>query len=221
MNPYWLYTQLIRLGYPPQQVQMAMQQYMQTQQGGASGMGGLFGSGMTGLGTPAGAPLTGPYSFGSGGSPNPSGAGGDAGGMGDILSQLAMLFAGKQGINTLQQPWNLQMDAAKTGMNPALLNQRIQAMTKPLSHQLVQSVTRATTPGIAEAGLATSPGMSQQMIGEALAPYQLQEQQLGQQAAFQGMDMPFKVGSGAAGGYPSAGVDLVELMRMMGSQGYQ
>jgi hypothetical protein len=198
MNPMWIYQMLLQRGVPSQQ---ALQMAFQMSQSGM-GMGGA------GAGSPFGAP-----GGGSGGTP---GAPGGGGGMQDILSQLAMLFEGVQGINAVKKPWDLQMDAAKTGMNPALMNQRIQAMTRPLSQQLVKSVTRATTPGIAEAGLATSPGMSQQMIAEALAPYQIQEQQMGQNAAFQSMTPAFQVGAGSAGLYPSAGVDLVELMKMMG-----
>jgi hypothetical protein len=95
------------------------------------------------------------------------------------------------------------MKAARLGMNPAALASLINRTTRQLSPQLINSVTRATTPGIAERGLATSPGMSQQIIAEALAPYQLQEQQMAQTDVFQGMQIPFSVGSGVAGGYPS------------------
>jgi len=188
MNPLWVYQYLISQGMPQQQAWRLSQQ-----------MSGSFGSG-----TPAGASV--------GGAPGASG-----GGMDNILSQLAMLFQGIQGINAVKQPYQQEQQAANIGMNPGLLSARINALTKPLSSQLVKSVTRATTPGIAEAGLATSPGMSQQMIAEALAPYQLQEQQMGQNAAFQGLTLPGQVGAGAAGAYPSAGIDLVELMKMMGS----
>src|ERR1700677_937075 len=138
MNPLWVYQMLLQQGVPQAQaMQMAFTM-----------------SGSLGTGSPSGASV--------GGAPGASGGG--SGGVGDALMQLLMGYEGTQAINTEKQPWNLQMDAAKTGMNPALLSQRIAALTKPLSTGLVKSVTRATTPGIAEAGLATSPGMSQQMI---------------------------------------------------------
>jgi hypothetical protein len=147
---------------------------------------------------------------------SPTGAPATGGGMDDIYG-LLMALAGRQGINAVQQPYQQQQQAANIGMNPALLTRRINALTQPMSQQLIKSVTRATNPGIAEAGLATSPGMSKQITAEALAPYELQEQQMGQNAAFEGLSLPGQVGTGAAGAYPSAGIDLVELMRMMNS----
>ena len=188
MNPMWIYQMLVNMGVPPQQA------WQQAQQMASQG----------GLGTPGGLSPTG-------------GAPGGSGGIMDFLYPLMMAYQGQKGISAVQKPFNQEQEAANIGMNPTLLMQRIKAMTQPLSQQLIKSVTRATTPEIAEAGLAQSPGMSQQITAEALAPYELQEQQMGQQAAFGGLSLPGQVGAGAAGAYPSAGIDLVELMKMMNS----
>ena len=148
----------------------------------------------------------------------PPGGGASASPMTGGLDELLTALAGQKGVNMYQQPWNLQMQAANTGMNPTLLNERIQSLTRPMNQSLIKSVTRATNPGIAEAGLATSPGMSQQITAEALAPYQVQEQQMGQNAAFEGMQPAFQVGSGAAGEAPTAETSLLNMLRQL--QGY-
>jgi hypothetical protein len=128
------------------------------------------------------------------------------------MQQILQALLAPSVIGSLQAPYNLQMQAANIGMNPAALTSRINQATRQLSPELIHSVTRATTPSIASRGLATSPGMSQQMIAEALAPYQLQEQQMGQQAVMGGMQLPFGVGSGLAGQYPESLVNLANVL---------
>src|SRR6266446_8802631 len=150
MNPLQLYQYLIQNGYPPQQAWSIAQQSM----GGGPGASGPF-AGATpnpshanpgaGWGYPAAGAQPGQASQGR--------PGGD--GLYGIADMIATALAGYQGSQMMQQPWDQQRQAAQIGMDPGMLNQRIQAMTQPMSNQLVKSVTRATTPGIAEAGLAT------------------------------------------------------------------
>jgi hypothetical protein len=128
------------------------------------------------------------------------------------IQQILQSLFGGLALGAEKAPYDLQMKAARLGMNPAALSSLINRTTRQLSPQLIHSVTRATTPGIAERGLATSGGMSEQIIAEALAPYQLQEQQMAQNQVFQGMGYPFQVGSGIAGGYPS---DLAQFPDVM------
>jgi hypothetical protein len=144
-------------------------------------------------------------------------AGGAGGGQGGILQQLMMALGGGAALGATKGPFDLQMQAAQTGMNPQAQAQGIGALTKPLSQQLVRSVMSATSPNIAARGLATSPGMSQYITSQALAPYALQEQQLAQNQYQFGQRQPFGVGGGIAGEYPQALAELPYLMSQIGS----
>lgn len=144
--------------------------------------------------------------------------GGGAGGIQGLLGQLLTLAGSAGQLGAEAGPFNLQMQAAETGMNPQAEAAGIGALTRPLSRQLVNAVSRATAPSIASRGLATSPGMSQFITSEALAPYALQEQQLAQNQYQFGQRQPFGVGSGVAGQYPADIANLGYLMSIIGSQ---
>lgn len=60
--------------------------------------------------------------------------------------------------------------------NPALLAQKVQAMTQPLNQGLVQGVENTAQAGLAERGLGTSPQIANEVFGQALGPYQHQNQ---------------------------------------------
>jgi hypothetical protein len=144
-------------------------------------------------------------------------AGGAPGGSG-LIGQLMTLLGAGAATGIEGNVFGQQEQAAQTGLNPSAIGKGINQLTKKLSPTLINAITRDTAPSIVGRGLATSPGMSQEITAEALAPYQLQEQQLGQQAFVEGQNMPFKVGSGAAGGYPSDVAGLGYLMSIIGSQ---
>jgi hypothetical protein len=133
-------------------------------------------------------------------SPTPPGVG--SGGMDQYMWPLAQLLGSSSEMGTTKPVFDMQMQAARLGMNPAALTSLINQNTRPLNQNLINSVTRATTPSIAKSGLATSPGMSEQIIAEALAPYQQREQQMAQQTVMGGMQIPFQVGAGLGSSYP-------------------
>lgn len=60
--------------------------------------------------------------------------------------------------------------------NPALLAQKVQAMTQPLNQGLVQGVENTAQAGLAERGLGTSPQIANEVFAQALGPYQHQNQ---------------------------------------------
>jgi len=192
MNPalIYIFQILVNSGMPPQQAWQQAQQYAAQMQAG----GGLGGAGFGGAG------------------------GGLAAGGGGLLSALAMLLGGTSALGATAAPYNLQMQAAKTGLNPSAMASGINQLARPLSKNLISSVSRAAAPGIEGAGLATSPGMSEYITAQALAPYELQEQQLGESAYLAGQRQPFGVGSGIAGEYPAALAELPYLMTQIAQQ---
>lgn len=144
----------------------------------------------------------------------------------DILfGQLQNIYGNSQNV------YNLQTTAAQNAQNPAYLNSAIQQLSGPLfssvmgkvanqtpqlSKQLVSSVWNSEAPTLAGAGLSTSPGMATGILGNALAPYQMQEQQLAANTALGtlglgnsditgGLSAPFGIGSALAGYIPNTG----------------
>lgn len=91
--------------------------------------------------------------------------------------------------------------------NPAKLASAINATTQPLSTALTQDVGNQVQGYLAERGLATSPTIAAATEAQALAPYQLQEQQLAEQGIL-GTLNPFsnRIGSGAT--------DMGSLMKL-------
>jgi len=111
---------------------------------------------------------------------------------------LMNLLWGSKAVDLEKGLYDTQLAQAKNNMNPAYVASRINQMTRQLSPQLINSVTRAIMPGVAMRGLATSGPMTQQAIAEALAPYAQQNQQLAEQAYFTGQQAIGAPGQGPA-----------------------
>jgi hypothetical protein len=135
----------------------------------------------------------------------------------NVQQQLASIFGTQAGISGLQGPANMEKQIADISMNPQLLNQRINQFTRPLNQNLINSVTRATAPSIAERGLATAPGMSQQITAEALAPYEQQNQQMGTNLALQSFQPVQQYAEGFGTGMAQKNEDLATLLGLLGS----
>jgi len=75
-------------------------------------------------------------------------------------------------------------------MTPAQLVAQEQSLQQPLSQNLVNSVTNAVSGNLAARGLSQAPGIQAASIAQGLAPYQMQEQQMAQQALFQKLGLP-------------------------------
>jgi hypothetical protein len=125
-------------------------------------------------------------------------------GLPDSASMLAALglvgFGAQQGYNILQN----QQSATNLALNPNAMANQILGYQQPLQQNLLNSIMENIGPTIAAQGLGTSPGMTEQILGEALGPYQMQEQQIATNLASQGVMMPFQQGAGGAGWFPQA-----------------
>lgn len=151
------------------------------------------------------------------GGTQPGGTSPGTSGSNPLQDNLAAILGTQAGISGFQLPYNLEKQAATTSMNPALMNQRINQFTRPLSQNLIHSVTRAVAPSIAERGLATAPGMSEQITAEALAPYELQEQQQGENLAQSTFEPAFQFAGGAGAQMAGQQEDLAHLIGLLGS----
>lgn len=78
--------------------------------------------------------------------------------------------------------------------NPAALAARIRSLQQPLSTGLTEDVMNQVQAQLSERGLATSPNIATAVTSEALAPYELQQQQTATQALMQLLGMPIEAG---------------------------
>lgn len=77
----------------------------------------------------------------------------------------------------------------KLGKDPVAMQAYMRKFQQPLSAGLTQNVGNQTQAFLGERGLSESPTISQDVLAQALAPYQQQEQKMGEDAAFQSLGL--------------------------------
>jgi len=87
-------------------------------------------------------------------------------------------------------------------MTPTQYASGIQKFQQPLSQGLQSSVGNMVQGSLAERGLAQAPGIYAQTLSQGLAPYQLQEQQIAQNAFFQSLGLPIQARPSPFGPFP-------------------
>jgi hypothetical protein len=111
-------------------------------------------------------------------------------------------------------------------LTPADIANQTQQLEQPLNSNLVHNVGNAVSGQLAERGLSQAPGIQTQALAQGLAPYQLQEQQLAQQALFQKLGLPISAQPSPFGPYPQS-TNMSQLWQalsrtfMNGQQGNQ
>jgi hypothetical protein len=98
-----------------------------------------------------------------------------------------------------------QMDLTKryANMTPAQVSGGISSLEAPLSKDLTNSVGNTVQGQLAERGLSQAPGIFASSLGQGLAPYQLQEQQLAQDAFFKQLGLPIQARPSPFGPFPN------------------
>ena len=95
--------------------------------------------------------------------------------------------------------------------NPVAMQKYIAGFTQPLSKGLTQNVGNEVQGYLGERGLSYSPAISGDVMAQALAPYQQQEQQMGVSAALQSLGMT----PGAPGPMSNVSGPLALLLRQL------
>lgn len=93
--------------------------------------------------------------------------------------------------------------------DPAALNKYAQGFVQPLNAGLEKGVANEAQAYAAERGLGTSPGPSQEILAQAIAPYVQQNSQAGYQNALQAL------GLGGGANPPSTSKGLTDLFAGM------
>jgi hypothetical protein len=74
--------------------------------------------------------------------------------------------------------------------NPQAISAIAAKLQQPLSSGLTSGVGNVVNASLAEQGLSQAPGIQSQVMSQALAPYQMQEQQMALEAALQAIGLP-------------------------------
>lgn len=74
--------------------------------------------------------------------------------------------------------------------NPAKMNAYVSSFEQPLSQGLVSGVGNAVQANLGEKGLSASPSIATDVMAQALAPYQQNEQQMAINEAFSALGLP-------------------------------
>ena len=87
-------------------------------------------------------------------------------------------------------------------LTPAQMTQMIAQYQKPLSNSLINNVGNTVQGQMASRGLSQAPGIFGQAMAQGLAPYELQEQQLAQDALFKKLGLPISSRPSPFGPFP-------------------
>jgi len=129
--------------------------------------------------------------------------GGASGGIGKVLGAgsgimgLGGLFEQIQMANKRKSALDRQMYYMKHPEAIAALTQKFE---KPLNQGLIKGVGNVVQAEAGERGLSEAPGIYQQIMAQALAPYQQQNQQTAVQQAMAALGLPAEILSGTSGG---------------------
>jgi hypothetical protein len=94
---------------------------------------------------------------------------------------------------SLAQKEKAAMDRATYySKHPEAIANMVTGLTKPLSTGLVKGTENIVNASLAEQGLSQAPGIQTQVLSQALAPYQQQEQQFALQEAFKAIGLPIE-----------------------------
>jgi len=91
---------------------------------------------------------------------------------------------------------------AYNNLTPGQVASQITQLEQPLSSNLINSVGNVVQGNLAQRGLSQAPGIQAEALAQGLAPYQLQEQQMAQQALFQKLGLPIQAQPSPFGPYP-------------------
>lgn len=142
--------------------------------------------------------------------------GSPGGGDGNWLSKIIPLLGVGSGVmgtvgniqanNSKNQVLSAEMkqmgDLSK--LTPDAIAKGTMSLERPLSNSLIHNVTNATSANLAERGLSEAPGIQAQAISQGLAPYELQEQQMAQNAFFQKLGLPISARPSPFGPFPQS-----------------
>lgn len=144
-----------------------------------------------------------------GGFPNPGS------GPGGIISKILPYILGGSGImgtigniqanRTRNSVLKQQMDYTRMlqNMTPAEMIKQITALERPLSQNLISNVGNTVQGQLGERGLSQAPGIYASSLAQGIAPYQLQEQQMAQDAFFKKLGLPISSRPSPFGPFPA------------------
>lgn len=120
------------------------------------------------------------------------GAGGTGGGLASLLNLGTGLFGAINQFSLAGKEKSAMDQAIYYSKNPGAINSLVNQFEKPLSSGLTSGVGNIVNASLAEQGLSQAPGIQSQVLSQALAPYQQNEQQMAIQEAFKAIGLPIQ-----------------------------
>lgn len=121
-----------------------------------------------------------------------------------VLGTIGNIQANSARNQVLGSEQKLTQNYTNLANDPSKVAAGIAQLQAPLSQGLVSSVGNTVQGQAAERGLSTSPGIYSTMLSQALAPYQLQEQQLASDAYFKSLGLPISARPSPFGPFPQS-----------------
>jgi hypothetical protein len=138
--------------------------------------------------------------------------------IGTGISGVTSFLKNRQQSDYLKKQLDYQKFLSGLSTDPAKMSAYISGFEKPLSAGLTKGVENEVQAFGAERGLSTSPQIMEQILAQALGPYQIQEQQHAIETAMRSLGLPF---SSAPHSIPGSGpMDISALIKqLMGGGG--
>ena len=145
---------------------------------------------------------------------------------GDVANQQAMAqqqALQEQAFQEQQLMANNQLNLQKSYLskmsNPANVAAGINKLVTPMSGALQSSIANQVQAEMATRGLATAPALFSEAMAQAMAPYQMNEQQLASQNYFSEMGLPLRIPLGNISPYTSQPGSSMQSAGLLGGMG--
>lgn len=134
------------------------------------------------------------------------------------LGVVSNLIQGNRASSVQQNAINQQKQLMALVNDPAAFSAKIKSLQQPLSQGLTQGVGNGVQGYLAERGLSSSPQISEEVMAQALGPFQQNEQQM----AIQSLLSAYGLGQGATGqavGASPGQIDTSGFWKMLQERG--
>jgi hypothetical protein len=120
------------------------------------------------------------------------GSGGTGAGLGSLLNLGGSLFGLINQMSLASKEKSAMDQSIYYSKNPGAINALVNQYEQPLSKGLTSGVSNVVNAQLAEQGLSQAPGIQSEVLAQALAPYQQNEQQMAITEAFKALGLPLQ-----------------------------
>lgn len=141
------------------------------------------------------------------------------GGLGGLLKLGTGLFSAINQFSLAQKEKSAMDQSIYYSKHPEAISAIAAKLQQPLSTGLTQGVGNVVNAQMAEQGLSQAPGIQSQVMSQALAPYQQQNQEMALQAALQAIGLPAEALAAIRGSMNPSGMASIFKNLQLGGGG--